>query len=101
MKWRSARSPNPTSAIWTPGGYQRDKIGKLGPLEMRRRADGRQDVRAQRKVEHLLLDHTDQRCLPGLHPVELGGVRPSSSPRLSENCAYRYSHISPCSSSQA
>src|SRR6266540_4198849 len=30
MKWRSARSPNPTSAIWTPGGYQRDKIGKLG-----------------------------------------------------------------------
>ena len=30
MKWRSARSPNGTSAIWTIGGYQRDKIGKLG-----------------------------------------------------------------------
>src|SRR5437867_1601380 len=30
MKWRSARSPNGTSAICTPGGYQRDKIGKLG-----------------------------------------------------------------------
>src|SRR6516162_3106842 len=28
-------------------------------------------------------------------------VRPSSSPRLSENCAYRYSHINPCSISHA
>jgi hypothetical protein len=72
MKWRSARSPNGTSAICTPGGYQRDKIGKLGPLEMRRRSDSRQDVGRQRQMQHLLLDHADHRSFPGLDPHKLG-----------------------------
>src|SRR5580700_2647921 len=38
---------------------------------MRRRADGRQDVGGQGQVQHLLLDHGDQRLFPGLHPGEL------------------------------
>jgi hypothetical protein len=38
---------------------------------MGRRPDGRQDVRCQRQVQHLLLDHADQRRFPGLHPGEL------------------------------
>src|ERR1700733_6954341 len=50
-----------------PAGQDRE----VGPLEMRRRADGGQDVGGQRQVQHLLLDHGNQRLFPGLHPGEL------------------------------
>ena len=51
-----------------PMGQDRE----VGPLEMRRRPDGRQNVGGQRQVQHLLLDHADHRSFPGLHPHQLG-----------------------------
>ena len=101
MKWRSARSPNGTSAICTPGGYQRDKIGKLGrskcgaaPMAVKMLVAS---ARCSISCLITLISAASQACTRASWP----SVRPSSGPRLSENCAYRYSHITPCSISQA
>ena len=101
MKWRSARSPNGTSAICTPGGYQRDKIGKLGrskcgaaPMAVKMLVAS---ARCSISCLITVISAFSQACTRASWP----SVRPSSGPRLSENCAYRYSHIKPCSISQA
>ena len=45
--------------------------GEVRPLEMRRRADRRQDVRGQGQVQHLLLDDVDEGGFPRLDPRQL------------------------------
>ena len=47
--------------------------GEVRPLEMRRRADRRQDVRGQGQVQHLLLDDVDESGFPRLDPRQLLG----------------------------
>ena len=47
--------------------------GEIRPLEMRGRANRRQDVGGQREVQHLLLDDVDQSGFPGLDPRQLLG----------------------------
>ena len=101
MKCRSARSPNGTSAICTPGGYQPDRIGKFG-----RSKCGGAPMAVSRFV-------ASARCsiswmaTPSMAPSHArirsswASVTPSSVERLSVNSAKRYSHIRPCSSSQA
>ena len=45
--------------------------GEVGPLEMGRGPNRRQDVGGQRQVEHLLFDDVDDGQLPGLDPCQL------------------------------
>ena len=68
---------------------------------MGRRTDSGVGVGGQCQVEHFLLDYVDEGGLPGLHPGQLAGVGGSSVVRFSENWAYRYSRMRPCSISQA
>jgi hypothetical protein len=72
MKWPqrplAERHQRDLDTLGVPAGQDRE----VGPLKMRRRPDRRQDVGSQRQVQHLLLDHGDQRRFPGLHPGELG-----------------------------
>src|SRR5919198_5093052 len=101
MKWRRARSPNGTSAIWTPGGYQRETIGKFGrcrwgaaPIAVSRFVD-----RARWSISCLVTSTITSSQAATLASCSVPS--PSCSVRLRVNCANRYSHISPCSSSQA
>src|SRR6266516_2590551 len=86
--------PAPAPASPSSSGASRDRPPLLGHADQTGVADrqglgvagggkpGRQDVRAQRKVQHFLLDHTDQRGLPGLHPAELGHSQALIQPAL-------------------
>src|SRR6266481_4154075 len=72
MKWRSARSPNGTSAICTPGGYQRDTIGKLGRSKCGAAPMAVKMLVASARCSISCLITLISAFSPGLHPGELG-----------------------------
>src|SRR5215204_6443949 len=76
MKCRRARSPNGTRAICTPGGYQRDRIGKFGRCRWGAAPDRGEQVGGQGQVQHLLLGHVDDHALPGGHLGQLLDAEP-------------------------
>src|SRR6266545_4244322 len=101
MKWRRARSPNGTSASCTPGGYQRLRIGKFGRCRCGAApiAVSRLVARARWSISCLVTS-----TITASQPATLAScsaLSPSCWLRLRVNWANRYSHISPCSSSQA
>src|SRR6266516_542209 len=101
MKWRKARSPNGTSAICTPGGYQRDRMGKFGRCRCGAApiAVSRFVARARCNISCLVTS-----TIAASHAATLAccsALSPSCWVRLRVNWANMYSHISPCSSSHA
>ena len=101
MKWRRARSPKPTSAICTPGGYQRDRMGKFGRWKWGAApiAVSRLVAKARWSISCLVTSMITVSQAATL--ASCWSLSPSSLVRLRVNCANRYSHISPCSSSHA
>jgi hypothetical protein len=71
MKWRRARSPKGTSATCTPGGYQRDRVGKFGRCRWGAAPIAVSRLVARARWEHLLLRHVDEHLLPGGHLGQL------------------------------